>query len=445
MRATVTGRTSLFVRAVAICGTLAVGALVPGTAAADDLVPSLGLQTGFTLTRTPGNDSNDYFVAATPQLIWFIERDRALIAVTYSFTGSLNSVLPNGIANRLSVVTTYDIAPKTRLIFGADALQALIGNYLVVRRSAATQLGQLPPLNTSLLTVGVSQGISHEISPVVRLNQGVTGTYVTSLDPDVRLRNYLATATVGIDRSWEFDAVGGEFNLQYARAFIPPIPATQAFTLSLGPTWDHDVSPTLSTSASVSAQLAFSPDRNTKSRIGPAGRASVLYSKEGSGIGLEYAGGIEPNILLGTLLQSHQVTLRGFTPLSERHNVILGVSGGYLHGKNLDLSESGAFNNEFDAILHDVDVTWPATDFLSLFVRYQFIGQTAGNGAGATPALVRHGAILGAELFASRPPPRSRLPQGRFPQRVDRGDAPNQGRPGGSSGSSSSPGSSQRR
>ncbi len=427
------GRTSLHLRAAALFGTLA---LWGSPSVADDFVPSVGVQTGFTFTRSPGNNSDDYFVAATPQLIYFIESGRTLVSITYSFTGSLNTVLPNGVANRLAVQTAYDLAPKTRLLFGAEALQALIGNYLIVRRAASTQIGGLPPLNTSLLAVSANQGISHDLSPVVRLTQILTGTYVTSLDPDVQLTNYLATATAGIDRSWEFDAVGGELNFQYARSSFPPLPATQAMTVSLGPTWDHDLSPRWSSSLGASAQLAFSPDPGTQPRIGPAGRGSILYSSEGSGVGLEATAGIEPNLLLGTLLQSEQVTLRGFTPLSERHNVILGVSGGYLHGKNLDLAGKGAFDNSFDAVLHDADITWGATDFLSVFVRYQFIGQGKGDGTGvgATPAIVRHAAILGVDLFASRPRPRSRLPQGRFPQRVDRSDGPQLGRPSGATG-----------
>lgn len=432
---------SSLLRAAAACGAVVASALLPRTAAANDLVPSVAVQTGVTFTRSPGNDSNNYFVAATPQLSYFIDGERSLAAITYSFTGSLNSFLPNGVANSLAIATSHELSPKTRLLLGANALQSLIGNYLLVRRAAATQLGALPPLNTSLLTVGVSQGISHELSPVVRLSQSVAGTYVTSLDPDVLLRNYLATTTVGLDRSWEFDALGAELSAQYARTFFPPRPAVQAMTVSLGPTWDHDLSPTLSTSLSASAQLAFSPDPGTTPRIGPAGRASILYSSEGSGIGLDYVGGITPNLLLGTLLQSHTVTLRGFTPLSERYKVIFGTSGGFLHGKNVDLSGTGAFANEFDAVLHDADVTWAATDYLSLFVRYQFIGQSSGEGLGATPPIVRHGAILGVELFASRPPERSRLPPGRFPKRVDRGDAPKADRPS----SSDSGGLPQRR
>lgn len=420
-----TFRPSFLLRALALCGALFA---TTSSAKADDLVPSLSLQTGVTFTRSPNNSTNDYFVAATPSITWNIEGERVLVATTYSFTGSLNSVLPNGIANRLAINTAYDVDPRTRLVVGVEGLQALIGNYLLVRRAPATQLGGLPNLNTSLLTLGVNQGLTHDLTPVVRLSQGVTGTSVVSLDPDIPLNNYLATATVGVDRSWEFDAVGGELNVQYAWTFFPPI-RSRIFTVALGPTWDHDITPNLSSSMGISAQVALSPDAGSKPRIGPSGRASLAYVSEGSGIGLEYAGGIEPNLLLGTLLNSHTATLRGFTPISERERIVFGLSGGFLRAKNVDLNPNGQFDNEFDAVLHDADVTWSATDWLSVYARYQFIGQTSGDGPGATPPIVRHGALLGIDLFAARPVERQRLPNGRLPQRVDRSDSQQIGKP----------------
>lgn len=427
-------------------------------ARADDLVPSLSIQTGFTFTRTPspGQTADDYFVAATPALNYYIETSRTLVNVRYAFTGSLNLTLPNGVANNLGVAVSHDLSDRTKLLFGADALQALIGNYLLVRRSADTQFGATPNLNTSVLTLTLSQGVSHELSPTVTFSQGTTGTFVTSLDPDQTFRNYLATATAGISKAYEFDALGGEVNLQGSQSFVPlQRILSRIFTASIGPTWDHDISTRLSSSLAIAAQVAFSPDRGTTPRITPSGRAALNYGYEGSGFGLEYLGGVEPNILFGTLFQAHQVTLRGFTPLSNRYGIVLGASAGYLHAKNVDLGGRGALDNEFDAVLHDADITWPATDFLSIFVRYAFIGQTSGAGnpnapagsgssLGTTPALVRHGALLGIELFASRPEPKTFIPL-KFPKRVDKGDSNSGGsRPsfGGKSGGGSSSSSS---
>lgn len=413
-----------FVRAVALCGAVvgAASASLPSTASAGDLVPALRIQTGVTAVRSPGSDpTNDYFVAATPELSYYFGTERTTVGITYSFTGSLNSELPNGIANGLSLLLAYDVAPKTRLLFGVDALQASIGNYLLVRRTAATRLGGVPALSTQLLTLAATQGITHEVSEFVRLNQALTGTYVTSLDPDVTLNNYLASAVVGAERSWAFDAVGAELGLQYAKTVLPPL-ESQILTASLGPTWDHDWSRTVSTSASVSASVATSPDPDTETRVTPSGRASAMYFSEGSGVELSYVAGFAPNILIGTLNQAHQITLTAYKPISNEYRVLLRAGAGYLRAKTLDLRMTGAFDNEFDAVLHDADLSWAPTDFLNLFVRYQFIGQTAGAGNGATAAVVRHAAIFGIEIFAGRRPERARIPT-RFPQRVDRSDA----------------------
>jgi hypothetical protein len=424
---TVGGRTFL---AAALCGAIVAWAT---PSSADDLVPSLSVQTGVTYIRSPGQDSDDYFVAATPSLTYFIDGERVDYAITYSFTGSLNSELPNAIANRLALATATELSPTTRLLLGAEALQSMIGNYLLVRRSAQTQIGGLPPLNTQLLTITLSQGIAHELSPVLRLTQSVSGTYVTSLDPDVIAENYLATASVGLSRSWQFDAVGGEINAQYANTWFPPQEST-AMTVAAGPTWDHDLTPNLTTSLAVSAQVAFSPDPGTKARVGPQGLASLFYTNEGYGVEASYSYGITPNVLLGTLIEAHQATVRGVVPLSRRADVAFGVSAGYLWAKNVDLQTNGQLDNQFDAVLHDADLTWGATDFLSTFIRYQFIGQSSGTGPAASPPLVRHAAILGVDLFGSRRAvrQRARVPS-RFPQRVDATDQ----RPSSSSRSSS--------
>src|SRR5687768_13607057 len=90
------------VRALALCGAFVVSASASRTAAAGEFVPALRVQTGATIIRSPGQDpSNDYFVAATPELGYFFGTERTRVGVTYAFTGSLNSELPNAIANGL--------------------------------------------------------------------------------------------------------------------------------------------------------------------------------------------------------------------------------------------------------------------------------------------------------------------------------------------------------
>ncbi len=412
--------------------------LASGEASAGDLVPGLRIQTGFTLLRTPQTKTDDLFVAATPELNYFFGSGRTTFVATYQFTGSLNTALPSSIANRVALSMSHDLSDRTRLLLGVDALQSTIGNFLLVRRTTDTQIGGIPSLNTQLVTLTANQGIQHDITPQFRFTETLSTSYATSglIDPSpaVRLDNYLTNLILGLDRGWQFDRVGVDLRGQFARSIIPPLRAT-IFTVGLGPRWVHDVNRWMTTTLSAQGAVAFSPDANTKPRLSPAGRAAALFfDSEGSGIEASYTGGFEPNLLVGTLLQSHLVQVRGYTPISMEKRIILSVAAGYQNARNVDLRTTGANDNQFDAVLHDLDITWGATEWLQLFARYQFVGQSSGDGPRPTPAIVRHAAILGLQIAPRTP---NRRPDSQFPQRVDEKDKDSGGDSGGSSGSDS--------
>ena len=76
----------------------------------------------------------------------------------------------------------------------------------------------------------------------------------------------------------------------------------------------------------------------------------------------------------------------------------------------------------FDAVLHDLDLTWLPMDFFAVSVRYQFVGQTSGDGLAPTPAIVRHAGLLSLGYTGQRSrATRERVPT-KFPQRVDQKD-----------------------
>lgn len=391
---------------------------LPSSASANDFVPSARLQTGTTYTRGFEASSDDYFVAATPEISYFVEGKRYRVSFTYVFAGSLNTFLPNGISNRLAIATAHELSPVTRLTFGAEGTHSLLGNYILVKRTAATQLGAIPSLNVSLLTLSASQALRHELGPRLRLTQTASLSQVSSLEKSTPLDNLYANGGLELERVWDLNAIGGQLDVQYARSATPETTGS-VYTIAGGPTWDHDFTDRLSMSLAASAQLASSPDLAASTQIGPAGRAALRYGTDVAAVGVEYTFGIEPNLLLGTLLRSHQATLRGYRPLSERHRVLLAVSAGYVRAETIDLLPSGLLGGAFDAVLHDAELTWEPSDYLELSARYQFMGQTSGGGASPTPAIVRHSALLGLAFhFTPRNARPKAVPTG-FSSRAD--------------------------
>lgn len=364
--------------------------------------------------------SHDLWTGVVPELSYLFAEKRWLMRTTYAFTATLHSRNPTEIANRLSLVSSYELSRRTNLLLSADANQTSLSNYLVTRPLLDTNTVLVPASNSRLLTVSASQGLTWEASPNVLLGQGTDVSYVTSLDPETRIDNAFASELLSLERTWKRDAVGGELRAGYTSVDTPPTVSGKFVTVGLAPRWRHDFTPELSSTLAVGGAVVFSPTSGTDPLFTPTARAALLYTVEASSAELSYAGGVSPNVLTGQMLRSHLVTLRGNTPLSERHRIVAGASVGYLNGSIVDLRSDvdRPALPDLNALLADADVTWLATDWMQLFVRGVFLAQDNGPDV---PAFLREAVVFGAQ-FSSRSPDGVAIPI-RFAQRVDRSDA----------------------
>lgn len=373
---------------------------------------------GYTHERPEALGSeHDLWTAVGPEMDFLVAEKRWLLRASYGVTGTFHTRNANELAQRLTLASNYELSRRTQLLLSAVATQSTISNLLLTQPTGATPVTGLPLANTNLATVAVTQGVAWEATPRLLFSQSAGGSYVTSLDEDVSLSSAFANAGVSLEYLWKRDALGGDLIGGIARVDTPPLPQTTYYTVTAAPRWRHDWTDRVSSSVSGGATLVVSPERNQDPLVAPYGRASVLYSLGATNADLSYAGGIQPNLLSGQLLRAHQVTLRAGTPLSEHERVFLTGSVGFLRGEIIVLDDTAVRPPDFDAFLSDVDVTWLATDHLSLFGRYQFFGQFGGPGA----QFLREAVIFGLTV-ATRPPDGVRIPT-QFAQRVDRSDA----------------------
>lgn len=412
-------------RAAAICVALMAVAPTAQAQVQPQLAERLRLQGGAITEQRPAPAPRieDLWVGAVPELSATWLMPRATVNVTYSLTAALHSLgSASEIANRLTLTSAYELSRRTTLLLSAEGAQTSTSNFLLQRPAAETALALAPAGGTRFITGRLTQGLQHELSPVLVASQDASVLTTTTLAPAPPLDTFVASVGGGLERLWQNDAIGFHARGGYAltRA-TPPTPGVDVFTVTAAPRWRHDWTETLTSSAEAGATYLFSAAPDTEPVLAPYGQAMLLYSVDPTTVDLSYRIGVFPSPLTGQILRSQQGVLHALTPISEHYRVTIGGSIGYLRATLLDLA-SAANDQSFHAFYSDVDVAWQASARVRVFGRYQTIAQLADvNAAGVNPSFLRDAILVGVQ-FASDGAPIT-IPT-RFAQRVDGADAP---------------------
>lgn len=374
----------------------------------------------------------DIALQAMPELSLFANGKRSQVRLTYQLTGTVHSDYPADIANRLNLTSTFELSKRTTQILSAEVGHSSVTNALIAQSPASTPLGITPITVTHLAFARASEGTSWEASPVVRLRQVVDAGYSTTIDAPLTLESYLATAVLSADRLWKKDAVGIDLRGGYGRTLAEPLPPLRLVPMAISPHWQHDISPTLTSYLAGGAAVVWSPDPGTKPIVGPFAQGSLNYLLYDDTT-FEVLGSVGPqaNGITAQLFYTRQVLVRATAPLSRSNAVVGSTSAGYTYASILDARRDGNAAPDIQSFLADVGVGWSPIPTVELFARYQLLGQitdnrtvTAATGERTvleTPSVWRNVFLVGVQL-SSRPD--TVRVQTRFPQRVDRGDAP---------------------
>lgn len=428
---------SLRLRAIvaAVCG--AILGLVP-EARAQVFTERLRIQGGYITEQRPPPQPrlNDFWIGAVPELSVAWMKRNVLATLSYQLTGALHTLGgASELANRVVFASQIDASPRTTLLLSAEAAQTTFSNLLFSRSPTENTVALAPSPATRTVSARVSEGLSYELSPRLLFSQFADVGVVTTLPPAPPLDTLVANVSTGIDYLFPRDALGIEARASYANAqALPPTPDQEFVLMTAAPRWRHDWSRTLSTMLSGGATLLVSPNQDTDPTVAPFVRAAALYTHDlSTSVDLAYLKGVVPSALTGQIFESDQVTLHGFTMLSEHHRVSLSGSIGYINGRFVDLLGLGN-DLSFESVLSDVDVTWQPTrsGLVQLFARYLVQVQVGDvDRFGINPSFIRDAILVGVQL-STRPPiggqggggsvygdtvvPRS------FPQRVDGAD-----------------------
>ncbi len=390
--------------------------------------------------------SGGAFVLLSPGVVLAEASARYVQRLSYRYTYNLffSNTKASTSSNQLEYRAFFDVSPRVGLVLAANVVQSNQYSAIILSAPAAGAVNALPPGSGSFLSATADELLSYDAGPGWRLYEGVSVAEQTPIFDTVAPRTFAPGARVGVERSFERDAVGVEGRADYSDVTGSLRPdgtllgeQRQLIGTGLG-SWRHDFGRSFTSRAEAGA-LRVERLNTGRGFWQPAGAAVFAYVTELADADAAYAHTVATNLLLGQTLLVDEIRIRGAIPLTKKGEVLVASTAGIQRGRILD--EDARLAAHVDAILVDVGVGWQTTESLLLGVRYQHVHQISDTQVPPLPlSFVRNSILIGATF---RFPPESEMPRAyRAPRRVDRADEirdavePDEGgaktRPGGS-------------
>lgn len=370
--------------------------------------------------------SGGAFALLSPGLVLALVSRRAVQRLKYTYTYDLflGDTSLSTSSNQADYRAFFDLSPRVGLIAGASAIQSNQNSAVILSPPGAGAVNAVPTGSGSFLAASADELVSYDVAEGVRAYEGAAVTEQTPIFDTVAPRTFATGGRVGVERSWEADAVGLEPRADYTvvTGSVNPdgTPAgEQQQLVGAGvASWRHDWGRWF-TSRAEGGALRVERLNTGHGFWEPTGTAALAYVAEFGDAEAVYRHSITTNPLLGQSLLVDELRLRGAVPLTKKGEVLVAVSSGYQRGRILD--DNANLAAHVNAILADAGVGWQVTPSLLLGVRYQHIEQKSDTQVPPLPlSFVKNSILIGATVHF--PPDREMPREYRAPRRVDRSD-----------------------
>jgi hypothetical protein len=294
----------------------------------------------------------------------------------------------NAYSNQASYALAHAVDARTDLLLEI-ALTHQQTNTATLDAAAGTGGAVAAPGTLTFLGAGLTQGLSHDFSPVWRGVQGFSLSYFRPIDQPGggTAGSSLASGLVFAgERAYSFDALGVE--LATGVNWIDQGTTSQTIVLNRGlARWTHLIAPSWKSELEAGGLFAIAPDTGD-TQLEPIGGATLAYETESGSAGLFAGRTATLNPFVGQTLLTDSVGVRAGLPLV-KDTVLLGATASYAHSQTLiDDPMLPSFTVNFGFV--DAGIGWRVRPNLDLGVRYQRVEQWSADQLGAPPDLTRN-------------------------------------------------------
>ncbi len=408
--------------------------------APDDPVPGV---------ETPAREA-DLYTRIQPGLLFAWERPNIINQFDYTLEG--NAYLSHdeawSLSHRGGWRGFFLLTPRSEMNAGVQLGMGTLNTFTTRTTADAGTVTVLPSAQSDFVSVDGSEHYSYQVSRPLRFTQGATARLFQTDDQtlDSTSQGYEIGGSLGLDRSWRFDAVGlnvGTSFVSLERVTPGMTEATDQMNAQATLSWRRDLTVRWSSMVDGGVITLVPLDEGDEVVIQPTIGAGVGYYPNWGSAGVQVRRSVAPNLLIAQNTVSDSAIANAWLPLpwltDDPMLPKLSTQGtlGFSRTQIIDAG-SGELQSGFDVVSADAALNYAPRAGMSVTLRYQYVLQDGAEDAvlGEVFGYDRHTVLLSfygrwPERLAAEVPLRASL-------RVDRSNLTEVGEEIGASGSAGS-------
>ncbi len=405
--------------------------------------------------ETPAREG-DVYTRIQPGLLFAWERPNIVNQFDYTLEGNMYASHDEAwsLSHRAGWRGFFLLTPRSEISSGVQLGVGTLNTFSTRTTADAGQVNVLPSAQSKFVSLDGNQHYSYQVSRETRFTQSGLARLFQTEDTALMStsRGYQIGGSLGLDRSWRFDAVGlnvGTSFVSLERDAGGLAEGSDQMNAQATVSWRRDLNVRWTSTVDGGITSIVPLDDGDEIVIQPTVGVGVGYFPNWGSAGVQVRRSVAPNLLIAQNTVSDSAIANAWLPLpwlaADPMLPKLSVQGtlGFSRTQIID-SASGQLQSGFDVASVDAALNYAARPGLNASLRYQFIVQDGADDAlaGEVFGYYRHTVLL---TFHGRWPDRvaAEVPL-RSSLRVDRSNLTVVGEEAGASGGGAGSGTRQR-
>jgi hypothetical protein len=375
------------------------GAAAPAAADGYSLHALLNVRNGWTdnlhsaesETSTPPKEA-DFYTQIVPGFLGVWERPRLIQELFYEAEANLYLEASEGasLSHRAGWRGFILLSPLSEMTTSVQGSAGVLNTFNTWGQSQTGEPVFLPSAESKFAMLEARELYSRQLSRPVRFTQSATGRVFSSTAEGAAesTTGYEVGLGAGVDRAWNFNALGLNVSSSYAVLGAGTADPTQSMFASMTGSWRRDLSERWSSMVDIGATVIVPVEAEDQISYGPTAGVTIGYYPEWGAAGLSARRSITPNVFLQANTINDMATANAWLPLPwfardpRQPRLTFGASAGAGFSQMID-SETGQEYSGSRVLMTDVGLGFEIRDQMHTGLRYQYVDQSISDEAQA--------------------------------------------------------------